>query len=59
MGVYQDIAFCCVDNLPISRWQRWRYKMAMMYAYLRRWIFFVFFINDIYLWYVLFNNSFV
>jgi hypothetical protein len=36
MGVYQDIAFCCVDNLPISRWQRWRYKIAMMYAYMKR-----------------------
>lgn len=33
MGVYQDIATCCVDNLPITRWQRWRYKWQMFWAY--------------------------
>lgn len=35
MGVYQDIAVCCVDNLPISFWQKWKYRWAMFWAYFK------------------------
>jgi hypothetical protein len=29
IGVYEDIARCCVDNLPLSTWQKWKYKWQM------------------------------
>lgn len=36
MGVYQDIAGVCVDNLSISFWKKLKYKWQIFYAYITR-----------------------
>lgn len=32
MGVYQDIAFECVQNLGLPFWKRWYYYLRMFLA---------------------------
>lgn len=32
IGVYSDIAQCCIDNLPLTKWQKFKFRCQMLWA---------------------------